>query len=81
MIVNEQYIVEIPGVTTIEEAEEEFHNAGSVDTYYVEHYGWEFEEGDNDHLEEEQWIQSLQKWKVASYLVLISMTIMRSWYC
>ena len=40
MIVNEQYIVEIPGVTTIEEAEEEFHNAGSVDTYYVEHYGW-----------------------------------------
>ena len=53
MIVNEQYIVEIPGVTTIEEAEEEFHNAGSVDTYYVEHYGWEFEEGDNDHLEEE----------------------------
>lgn len=53
MIVTEQYIVEIPGVTTIEEAEEEFHNAGSVDTYYVEHYGWEFEEGDNDHLEEE----------------------------
>ena len=53
MIVSEQYIVEIPGVTTIEEAEEEFHNAGSVDTYYVEHYGWEFEEGDNDHLEEE----------------------------
>ena len=53
MIVNEQYIVEIPGVTTIEEAEEEFHNAGSVDTYYVEHYGWEFEEGDNSHLEEE----------------------------
>jgi len=53
MIVNEQYIVEIPGVTTIEEAEAEFHNAGSVDTYYVEHYGWEFEEGDNDHLEEE----------------------------
>ena len=53
MIVNEQYIVEIPNVTTIEEAEEEFHNAGSVDTYYVEHYGWEFEEGDNDHLEEE----------------------------
>ena len=53
MIVNEQYIVEIPNVTTIEEAEEEFHNAGSVDTYYVEHYGWEFEEGDNEHLEEE----------------------------
>ena len=53
MIVNEQYIVEIPNVTTIEEAEAEFHNAGSVDTYYVEHYGWEFEEGDNDHLEEE----------------------------
>ena len=53
MIVNEQYIVEIPNVKTIEEAEAEFHNAGSVDTYYVEHYGWEFEEGDNDHLEEE----------------------------
>ena len=53
MIVNEQYIVEIPNVKTIEEAAAEFHNAGSVDTYYVEHYGWEFEEGDNDHLEEE----------------------------
>ena len=52
MIVNEQYIVEIPDVTTIEEAEAEFHNAGSVDVYYVEHYGWEFEEGDNDHLED-----------------------------
>jgi hypothetical protein len=53
MIVNEQYIVEIPDVTTIEAAEEKFHNQ-SVDTYYVEHYGWEFEEGDNDHLEEEE---------------------------
>ena len=32
MIVNEQYIVEIPDVTTMEEPDEEFHNAGSVDT-------------------------------------------------
>ena len=40
MIVSEQYIVEIPNVKTMEEAETEFHNAGSVDTYYVEHYGW-----------------------------------------
>lgn len=53
MIVNEQYIVEIPDVTTMEEAENKFHNQ-SVDTYYVEHYGWEFEEGDNDHLDEEE---------------------------
>ena len=52
MIVNEQYIVEIPDVTTMEEAESKFLDQ-SVDTFYVEHYGWEFEEGDNDHLEEE----------------------------
>lgn len=53
MIVNEQYIVEIPDVTTMEEAESKFLDQ-SVDTFYVEHYGWEFEEGDNDHLDEEE---------------------------
>ena len=53
MVVTEQYIVEIPNVNNIEDATEEFHNAGSVDTYYVEHYGWDFEEGDTSHLEEE----------------------------
>ena len=53
MIVSESYTVEIPDVNNIDAAIEEFHNAGSVDVYYVEHQGWEFEEGDNSHLEEE----------------------------
>jgi len=53
MVVTEQYIVEIPNEKDLSGAIEEFHNAGSTDIYYVEHYGWDFEEGDNSHLEEE----------------------------
>tara|TARA_R100000742_G_C4262688_1_gene80518 strand:+ start:739 stop:924 length:186 start_codon:yes stop_codon:yes gene_type:complete len=52
MVVTEQYIVEIPNVKTLEDGIDEFHT-DSTDRYYVEHYGWDFEEGDNSHLEEE----------------------------